>query len=97
MKIQKKVRKKTTDLTKRTQIEAVQMTNMFNTVQKTLLEGYSDDGWTLISRIQKNLAGFLFQKEREDLSGLISRVYAGLPADQVVSEIQRIKNSANLV
>lgn len=83
---------------KRTPLEISQINNMLNTIQQTLIQGYTEEGWTLIARIQKNLAGFLFQKERESLSLLVSDVYAGSSSKEViVSNISGIRHSAGVL
>lgn len=79
---------------RRTPLDCSQINNMLNTVQQTLQQGYNEEGWVLISRIQKNLAGFLFQKERESLSRLVADTYTGLSKEAIVAKITEIRTGA---
>lgn len=79
---------------KRSQIELAQINNMLNTFRDVINSGFSEEGWTLATRIQKNLAGFLHHNEREILSGMLRLGFVGSVAPaHVDSEITKIKNT----
>lgn len=78
---------------KRNQLEVSQISNMLGTIQQTLLQGYSEEGWTLLSRIQRNLSGFIFQKERDELGKLISDSFVGMSKDEILDKMTTLKAS----
>lgn len=79
----------------RGQIDLIQTNNMLNTFSQQMKNGYSEEGWTLATRVYKNLSGFLHQREREILSGLFRDCFAASKIDEnhIDSEIQKIKIS----
>lgn len=86
-----KKKTKTVALSPRTNLEVIQINNMFKTMQEILLSGFSDEGWGLATRIQQNLAGFVFQKEREDLGRLVADCYIGIDNAEIVERLANIK------
>jgi hypothetical protein len=57
----------------------------------TISEGFSDHSWTNAARIFNSLQGHLLQSDREKLAEIWRDAFAGSSKEQILTEIELIK------
>ena len=93
----RKIQKKQATFTKRKQQELSYVLMQLDSFGSIISYGYSDNNWTMATRIYNSIQGHLLQSDREKLSEIWREAFVMKNETKVMSEINSLKAKINLV
>lgn len=87
----KKIQKRPAVVTKRKQQELSFVLSQLDSFSTVVSYGFSDNNWTIASRIYNNLRGHLLQTDREKLADIWREAFVAKNEVKVSSEVNMLK------